>query len=394
VGHDGAQTGRGVVTAPTRPEAVAVRDLVSFLRDLGLDCDVNPCAAALGVLAPERAADLPGVVGFLRESGVTGALGHLLAIPEQDVRATCTVHETSLDGGPEDLAEVATAYHNGRPLGLDEAAHLAFWPHTGGGHLVFAKFNHMVVGLSDAVTLLTQLRAHLRGGRPRRLGARYRAYPDALTRFAALPTADAEQVRRELGELPTPGRRGVPTISHSTERWLPMRSGVSFDDLLSAVSATVLRAIGGGLVLQYPFSRWDFVRDGGYFVEIRPLVVRAELAGQYTPAYFAEARARLEGLGRYTMSDLPACVTAFSRGRMPRIVVSDTTFMRPEPRDWAWVRVRSERVFEDLKFLADRSFPGPPLLKLQYKSRFLDDDAASAVLAELDQRIGARSATA
>lgn len=147
-------------------------------------------------------------------------------------------------------------------------------------------------------------------------------------------------------------------------------------------------------MLQYPFSRWDFARKGGYFVEIRPLVVHSERAGEYTPEHFAATRARLEGLGRYTMSGLTAFATAFSRGRMPRIVVSDTTFMRPEPRDWDWVRVRSDRVFEDLKFLADRSFPGPPLMKLQYKSRFIGADAVAVVLTELEQRIGALRATA
>ncbi|WP_033443426.1 hypothetical protein [Saccharothrix sp. NRRL B-16314] len=382
-------------TAPALvPEAVAVRDLFSFLRDLDLDCDVNPCAAALGVLTPACATDLPGVEAFLRGLGVTDALANLLGVPEAKVRTSCVVHDTPLDGAPDELSEVVTAYHNTRPLALDEAAHLAFWPHLGGGHLVFVKFNHMVVDLADVVTLLTQLRAHLRGQPVKRVGSRYRDHANALHRYADLPVADVDRVQRELGDLPVPGRPGIPTISHSTERWLPMRSGVSFDQLLAAVTATVLHVIGGGLVLQYPFSRWDFARQGGYFVEIRPLVVRSEHAAEYTPEHFTQTRERLEGLGRYTMSDLTSFATAFSRGRMPRIVVSDTTFMRPDPRHWDWVRVRSELAFEDLKFLVDRSFPGPPLMKLQYKSRFLDEDAAQDVLAHLEQRIGVLRAIA
>ena len=398
MGHDRGQAGLTAVTANTaptlRPEAVAVRDLFGFLRDLDLDCDVNPCAAALGVLAPERAADLPGLEAFLRELGVTAALADVLDLPEAVVRTTCTTHDTPVDGGPGELAEVVTAYHNTRPLGLDEAAHVAFWPHADGGHLVFAKFNHMVVDLVDVVALLTQLRAHLRGNPVKRLGFRYRDHARALARYAALPAADIDRVQKELGDLPTPGRLGVPTISRSTERWLPMRSGISFDELLSAVTSTVLRTIGGGLVLQYPYSRWDFARKGGYFVEIRPLVVHDRNASEYAPEYFARTRERLEGLGRYTMSDLTSFATAFGRGRMPRIVVSDTTFMRPEPRHWDWVRVRAERVFEDLKFLADRSFPGPPLMKIQYKSRFLGEDAAQDIHTDLEKLIGAPCATA
>ncbi|GAA3432637.1 hypothetical protein [Kutzneria kofuensis] len=383
------------MTAPAlRPQALAVRDIYSFLRDLGLDCDVNPCAAALGVLAAERAANLSVVEGFLRELGVTAALADLLDIPEPSVRITCAVHDTVLSGGPDDLAEVATAYHNAHPLRLDEAVHVAFWPHVDGGHLVFTKFNHMVVDLSDVVALLPQLRAYLRGEPVKRPGHRYRGHAAALARYADLPAADLDEVQRELGDLPTPGTPGVPTISRCSERWLEMRSGISFDDLLAAVTATALRVLGGGLVLQYPFSRWDFARIGGYFVEIRPLVVRGDRAGEYTAEHFARTRQRLEGLGRYTMSDLTTFATAFSRGRMPRLVVSDTTFMRPEPRHWTWVRVRSERAFEDLKFLADRSFPGPPLMRLQYKSRFLGDDAAQDILTELEQRIGVSRATA
>ncbi|MGZ3143775.1 hypothetical protein ACVDFE_17615 [Lentzea chajnantorensis] len=392
MGHDRGEAGlTAVATTPVlREDAVAVRDLFSFLRDLGLDCDVNPCAAALGVLAT----DPRDTEDFLRELGVTAALGNLIGVPEHEVKATCVVHDTRVTGSPDDLAEVTTAYHNTRPLGLDEAVHVAFWPHDDGRHLVFAKFNHMVVDLADVVVLLGQLRAHLRGEPVKRPGSRYRDHSGMLARFAALPAADPEVVQRELGALPTPGRPGVPTISGSSERWLPLRPGLSFDDLLAAVTATVLRVVGGGLVLQYPFSRWDFARRGGYFVEIRPLVVHRERAGEYTPEHFAATRARLEGLGRYTMSDLTAFATAFSRGRMPRIVVSDTTFMRPEPRDWDWVRVRSDRVFEDLKFLADRSFPGPPLMKLQYKSRFIGEDTVAVVLSELEQRIGALRATA
>lgn len=78
---------------------------------------------------------------------------------------------------------------------------------------------------------------------------------------------------------------------------------------------------------------------------------------------------------------------------MPRIVVSDTTLMRPEPGVWRWIPVSSARMFEDLKFLADRSMPGPPLLRLQYKSRFLPSDVVTSILGELERRIGAGDGT-
>lgn len=120
-------------------------------------------------------------------------------------------------------------------------------------------------------------------------------------------------------------------------------------------------------------------------------MVRGESAADYTPEHFERTRAFHDSLGRYTLSDLTSFGAAFARARMPRIVVSDTTLMRPEPGLWQWIPVRSARVFDDLKFLADRSMPGPPLLRLQYKSRFLPPGTVTDILGELRERIGADS---
>ncbi|MDG9716061.1 hypothetical protein [Streptomyces sp. DH24] len=372
-----------------RPDALSVRGLFSFLRDLDLDCDINPCAAWIGALDPARVGDPAGVEGFLREVGITRALAHLLGIDEADVAATCVVHDTPMDGGPDQLADPMSAYHNTRPLRLEEAAHVACWPRADGEYVVFAKLNHMVVDLGDAVAVLTAVRGHLRGTPARRAGARYRDHAALVAKYAEMTPADPDVVEKALGEMPVPGRRGIPMISESGEQWLPLRRGISFDDLLSAVTATVLRAIGGGLVLQYPVSRWEFARKGGYFVEIKPMVVRGESASRYTPEYFRKTREYFDSLGRFTLADLPSFGAEFARARMPRIVVSDTTLMRPEPGLWRWIPVRSARVFDDLRFLADRSMPGPPLLRLQYKSRFLPPETVTGILGELRERIGA-----
>lgn len=371
-----------------RPDALSVRGIFSFLRDLDLDCDINPCAAWIGALDRDRPGDPAGVVEFFREFGLTRALANLFGVDEAEVTATCVVHETYLDGDTAQLADAMSDYHNTRPLRLDEAAHVACWPRADGEHAVFVKLNHLVVDLSDAVAVLTALRAHLRGTPPRRAGTRYRDHTALVARYAAMPPADLDVVEKALGAIPQPGRKGIPMISGSSERWLPLRRGISFDDLLSAATAVVLRTIGGGLVLQYPVSRWEFARKGGYFVEIKPMVVRGESAADYTPEYFRQTRDFYDSLGRFTLSDLTSFGAALARARMPRIVVSDTTLMRPEPGLWRWIPVRSHRIFEDLKFLADRSMPGPPLLRLQYKSRYLPPEVVTDILGELDERIG------
>lgn len=381
-----SETSPRVDRAPV-PQALAVRDLFRLLRDLRLDCDVNPCAAAVGTMAPRFSRDPAAVTDFLRELGPSRALAEVLGVAEAEIAVTCAVHDTLLDGDPSRLAAVLSDYHNSRPLGLDEAVHIAFWPHADGGHVVFVKLNHMVVDLSDAVALMAQVRAHLRGLPARRVGSRYRDHAGMLAGYAALPAADIGLVEKSLGVPQPPGRPGIATIARCEELWLPLRPGVSFDELLSAVTAAALPVIGGGLVLQYPYSRWEFARRGGYFVEIRPLVVDAASAARYTPEYFERTRQWFERLGRFTMSDLTSFTSACSQNRMPRIVVSDTTFMRPEPGTWQWIPVRGARAFEDLKFLADRS--SPPLLRMQYKSRFLTAQAAASILDALALRIGA-----
>ncbi|MFE7525300.1 hypothetical protein ACFU7Y_06225 [Kitasatospora sp. NPDC057542] len=373
-----------------RPDAPSVRDIFSFLRDLDLDCDINPCAAWIGAPDPDRVADPGGIVEFLRSIGLTRALANLLGIDEARADATCTVHDTPLDGDPEQLADAVSAYHNSRPLRLDEAVHLACWPHANGEFVVFVKLNHLVVDLADALAVLAAVRAHLRGEPVRRIEARYRDHAAQLAKYAAIAPADREAVERMLGPVPAPGRPGIPMIGASGEQWLPLRRGVSFDDLLSAVTATVLRAIGGGLVLQFPVSRWEFARKGGYFVELKPVVVRSEKASDYTPEHFLRTRNHYDSLGRFTLSDLTSFGAEAARCRTPRIVVSDTTLMRPEPGLWRWIPVRSARMFEDVKFLADRSLPGPPLLRLQYKSRFLSSENVAGILGELQERIGVR----
>ncbi|GGT60465.1 hypothetical protein [Streptomyces purpureus] len=376
-----------------RPGAVAVRDIHSFLADLGLDCDVNPCTAFVGAADPERLADLDAWQDFVRRLGLTQALADLLDVAEEDVVVTLAPQAGPVDGGVEELAERVSTYHNTHPLRLDEAVRLAYWPHANGGYVVFVKFSHLVVDGSDVVDLLRHIRAYARGETVGRIGARYRRHAATVERFARLPRADPAQVSRIHGDLPIPGRKGIPTISRSAQEWLPLREGVTFDELLSAVTAALLATTGGGLVLQYPYSRWEFATAGGYYVEIKPLVIRAESAADYTPGHFAETRRLQESLGRFTMSDLPDFATAFTAGRMPRVVVSDTTFMRPDPTLWRWIPVRSARVFEDLKFLADRSWPGPPLLRMQYKRGFLTPQAAAGLLDRLKQRIGASGAS-
>ncbi|MFJ2783090.1 hypothetical protein ACIQCR_04595 [Streptomyces sp. NPDC093249] len=381
--------------AALRPGAVAVRDIYGFLADLGMDCDVNPCTAFTGTVDPGRIADAAGWREFVARLGLTRALSHVVEVAEKDVAVTLEPGPGPVEGAPDALADLVTAHHNSRPLALDEAVHLAYWPHVNGEHVVFVKFSHLIVDLIDVVDLLQRIRAYLRGQTPQgRTGSRYRHHERSTEQYAALPAADPAEVTRALGELPTPGRKGIPTISASVEEWLPLREGVTFDELLSAVTAALLPTLGGGMVLQYPFSRWEFATKGGYYVEIKPLVVPAGPASAYTPEHFAETRRAQESLGRFTMSDLGTFAEAFTRGRMPRIVVSDTTFMRPEPELWRWVPVRSARVFEDLKFLADRSWPGPPLLRMQYKRGFLAPETAADILDRLEQRMGARGETA
>ncbi|MFK0225097.1 hypothetical protein ACIQUL_04950 [Streptomyces sp. NPDC090303] len=377
-----------------RPAAVAVRDIHSFLVDLGMDCDVNPCTAFVGAVEPGRVEDPGAWREFVSRLGLTRALADLVEVAEEDVVVTLDPRPGPAEGGPGELADLVTAYHNEHPLRIDEAVRLAYWRHTDGAYLLFVKFSHLIVDLTDVVELLRQIRAHLRGETPPgRIGSRYRHHARTVEQYTALPAADPAEVTRALGELPVPGRKGIPTISAAVEDWLPLREGVTFDELLSAVTGVLLPALGGGLVLQYPFSRWEFATKGGYYVEIKPLVVRPGPPSEYTPEYFAKTRQAQESLGRFTMSDLDSFARAFTSGRMPRVVVSDTTFMRPEPDRWRWVPVRGARVFEDLKFLADRSWPGPPLLRMQYKRGFLSPEAAAHVLDGLKQRIGASGAT-
>ncbi|MER5963220.1 hypothetical protein [Streptomyces sp. NPDC002057] len=381
--------------AGLRPGAVAVRDIYGFLADLGMDCDVNPCTAFVGTVDPGRIADAAGWREFVTRLGLPRALSHVVEVAEEDVVVSLDPRPGPVDGGPDALADLVTAHHNSRPLRLDEAVHLAYWPHANGEYVVFVKFSHLIVDLIDVVDLLQRVRSHLRGETPQgRIGSRYRHHERTVRQYADLPAADPAEVTRALGELPTPGRKGIPTISASVEDWLPLREGVTFDELLSAVTTALLPTLGGGMVLQYPYSRWEFATKGGYYVEIKPLVVRPGPAASHTPEHFAETRRAQEALGRFTMSDLDTFARAFTRGRMPRVVVSDTTFMRPEPDLWRWVPVRSARVFEDLKFLADRSWPGPPLLRMQYKRGFLAPETAADVLDRLKQRIGARGETA
>ncbi|WP_432898272.1 hypothetical protein ACQP1S_21195 [Micromonospora matsumotoense] len=379
------------MTTRLRPGATAVRDIYSFLADLGMDCDVNPCTAFAGTVDPARAADAAGWRDLVTRLGLTRALADLVEVAERDVVVTFAPRPEPVIGDP---AELVTGYHNSHPLRLDEAAHLALWPAGDGEYVVFVKFSHLIVDGTDVVDLLRHVRAWLRGDEPPgRPGSRYRHHERTVRQYAALPAADPDEVVRALGDLPEPGRKGIPTISASDERWLPLRAGVTFDELLSAVTDALLPVLGGGLILQYPYSRWNFATKGGYYVEIKPLVVRAGDAAQYTPEHFAKTREAQEALGRFTMSDIGALARAFTRGRMPRIVVSDTTFMRPEPGRWRWIPVRSARVFEDLKFLADRSWPGPPLLRMQYKPGFLSPGTATDVLYRLEQRIGASGGT-
>ncbi|WP_431780382.1 hypothetical protein [Streptomyces chumphonensis] len=377
-----------------RPAAAPVRDIYSFLADLGLDCDVNPCTAFIGTVEPGRVEDRDGWRGLIHRLGLPRALTHVVDVAEEDVVVTLAPQPGPVEGDLSTLADLVTAYHNSHALRLDEVAHLAYWPHANGEYVIFVKFSHLVVDLTDVVDLLRHIRAHLRGDPlPGRAGSRYRHHKRTLERYAALPTADPAEVMRALDDLPAPGRKGIPTISTSVEDWLPLREGVTFDELLSAVTGALLPTLGGGLVLQYPYSRWEFATKGGYYVEIKPLVVQPGPTAAYPPEYFARTRRAQESLGRFTMSDLDTFAHAFTSGRMPRVVVSDTTFMRPEPDRWRWVPVRSGRVFEDLKFLADRSWPGPPLLRMQYKRGFLTPGTAADVLDRLTQRIGASGGT-
>lgn len=370
-----------------RPVSTAIRDLHRSVEELHLDCDVNPCAAAIGAVVSDRA-DPAVLSAFVRGLGLPQALANLVDLPEEAVRVTVADGGRTLHGDPEEVSRAVSKHHNARPLEADEVAAVTLWPHTDGRHVVFVKFAHMVVDLVDVLHLLAAVRGHLRGARTGRVRDLYRHHARTVERYSRLPAPEPGALRSVLGPVPVPERVGVPLIGATQDRWLPLRDGLSFDDILSAVATTLLRTIGGGHVLQYPYSRWEFARRGGYFVEIKPLVVRPGTADGYTPEHVARVRAQVESLGRFTMSDTGEFAAELARKRVPRIVVSDTTFMRPEPDRWSWVPVYGARTLEDLKFLADRTGPGRPLMRVQDKRGFLPPNLLSDVLAGLDRLVG------
>lgn len=374
-------------TIRLRPVSTPIRDLHRSVEELNLDCDVNPSAAAIGAVAPEQA-DPTTLQAFVRGMGLARALANIVDLDEDNVRITVTDGGCPLRGSPDEVSEVVSKHHNTRPLQPDEVVAITLWPHVDGGYVVYVKFAHMVVDLVDVLHLLAEIRAFLQGEPTGRVRDRYRTHGRMLERYAGLPEARPEALQSVVGPVPVPARWGTPMIGTTEGHWLPLRDGLSFDDILSAVATTLLQTIGGGHVLQYPYSRWEYARRGGYFVEIKPLVIRPESAHEYTPDYFVRTRQEMESLGRFTFSDMTEFSTELARIRVPRIVVSDTTFMRPEQDRWSWVPVYSARALEDLKFLADRTGPGPPLMRVQYKRSFLTPDLLSEVLTKLGSLIG------
>ncbi|MFE0201523.1 hypothetical protein ACFW0I_38230, partial [[Kitasatospora] papulosa] len=113
-----------------RPAAVAVRDIYSFLSDLGMDCDVNPCTAFVGTVEPGRVEDPGAWREFVGRLGLTRALAHLVDVKEEDVVVTLAPQPGPVEGGLGSLADLVTAYHNSHPLGIDSAVHTATRPHT------------------------------------------------------------------------------------------------------------------------------------------------------------------------------------------------------------------------------------------------------------------------
>ncbi|ATI36486.1 MULTISPECIES: hypothetical protein [Rhodococcus] len=377
-----------------REEADGLRDLYSFLHDLGLDGDVNPCSGAIGVVDETRLADTRRFRVLVERLGLCDALANVLDVEPPDVRCSLVYVPGTVDGDIDDMTAIVSSYHNATPLTLDEVVHVACWRHRSGKHAVFVKVNHLIADLPDVTYLVEVFRDYLQGVYEPEgadavpLGDYYRGHGEAVRRYAGLPRADVAAVETSLGGDVVPRVKGIPTISASTGYWLPVREGVRFNEILSVVSELLLETFDSDFVLQYPFSQRTMNGSAGYYGEIRPLVIRAEQRGTYDVAHFRRARALYESAGRFTMSDLPAFAGGFTRGRVPRIVVSDTTFMRPRPDRWDWVPVLSARTFEDLKFLIDRSWPGPPLMRVQYKRRFLPADTATTMLGKLEQRIG------
>lgn len=377
-----------------REEANGLRDLYSFLHDLGLDGDVNPCSGAIGMVDEARLSDTRLFRVFVERLGLCDALANVVDVEPSDVRCSLVYLPGTVDGGIDDMTAIVSSYHNATALALDEVVHVACWRHRSGKHAVFVKVNHLIADLPDVTHLVEAFRDYLQGRHEPEgtdavsLGDYYREHGEAVRRYAGLPRADVSAVESSLGDDLTPRVRGIPTISASAGHWLPVREGLRFDDILCVVSDLLLETFDSDFVLQYPFSQRTMNGSAGYFGEIRPLVIRAGRRGTYDAAHFRQVRSLYESAGRFTMSDLPTFAGGFTRGRVPRIVVSDTTFMRPRPDRWDWVPILSARTFEDMKFLIDRSWPGPPLMRMQYKRKFLPHDTATTMLDKLEQRIG------
>lgn len=377
-----------------REEADGLRDLYSFLHDLGLDGDVNPCSGALGIVDETRLSDTRLFRVLVERLGLCEALANVLVVEPTEVRCSLVYVSGIVDGDLDDMSVRVSNYHNATPLALDEVVHVACWRHRSGKHAVFVKVNHLIADLPDVIYLVEVFRDYLQGMyEPEGADAvplrdHYRGHGEAVRRYAGLPRADVAAVETSLGSDLALRVKGIPTISASAGSWLSVREGVRFNEILSVVSEMLLETFDSDFVLQYPFSQQMMNNSAGYYGEIRPLILRKEKRGTYDADHFRRERALYESAGRFTMSDLLALAGGFTRGRVPRIVVSDTTFMRPKPDKWEWLPVLSARTFEDIKFLIDRSWPGPPLMRFQYKRKFLPADTATTMLGKLEQRIG------
>ncbi|WP_133305905.1 hypothetical protein [Microbispora triticiradicis] len=366
-----------------------LREIHRFSSQLNLECDINHRAAYLGDVRGDPMALRFEFLAMIRQTGVTRALAYALDIPEESVTTGFEVGRRPLPDDPDLIAEAATSYHNAHPLALNEVLRVWLQLVEGGKSLLFCKLNHLSTDARDAAELFAGIRGYF-GRRTAMSSGGFSQTPEYHRRFDDLPRADLDAVEKALGEVATPGIRGIPLIARARTRQFAIRDGLTFDEVLASVARALAPWAGSQVVLHYPYTHKTFRAAPGPFVEIKPLVVDVAALESDGPPGLRRRRQVLESSGRFDASELTGFNAELKRRRVPRVIVSDTTLFRPEGTEWQWVPTRSARTYDDLKFYVDRT-RGHGLARVQYKEGFLGSGVLEDVVARVQAGIGCAS---
>lgn len=255
--------------------------------------------------------------------------------------------------------------------------------------LLGIKVNHLIADASDARKIITDILAIIkkRFKSPTITYDRFSQNVKKYESYYASETTIREvdnTLSKNLLKLNTP-YKSIPFPHTCNSILINLNKRPKFNFLVAAIAKTLQCVLGmTNMVIQYPYIQNYFKQQTGFFTEVKLMLLENIDVFSLNDLCHQIALARSVNFEHLQISiaDLTQVKQVISSKRLPRIVISDTDRFSNVDVLCAPTKYSKKSIFDDVRFLMDRS-SDPNTLLIEYKIHFISDEIIASIVKNL-----------